>query len=85
MILRIVINQNIRYDHRNAKFLGYSNMIICLCRNLSQKDIQKKITDGKKIHEIEVENNSNKCCGACFLDIKKIFNEAKCNSDKNSN
>ncbi len=53
-------------------------MIICLCRTLTKKDIEKEIVNGCETFEQLMEKiKASDECGTCHTAAKKIFNKLK--------
>ena len=58
-------------------------MIVCLCRALTKKDIEKEIVNGCETFEQLMENiKAPDECGTCHTTIKKIFNKLKKKHEK---
>lgn len=47
-------------------------MIICLCKNVSDRQIKELASQGKQFCEVIRSSQAGTCCGACTEDVKKI-------------
>lgn len=50
-------------------------MIICLCKNVSDQQIKQMREDGKTLQDVVKASEAGTCCGACTLDLKKLFQD----------
>lgn len=47
-------------------------MIICLCKNVSDREIKDLVCQGKKLCDVVRSSEAGTSCGACTEDIRKI-------------
>lgn len=53
-------------------------MIICLCRSLTKKDIEKEITNGcQTFEQLMKKVKAPDDCKICYQSVKKIFKKLK--------
>jgi bacterioferritin-associated ferredoxin len=52
-------------------------MIICLCKNVSDRQIKELTTQGLKLCEVVKSSEAGTCCGACTEEVRKIVSEGK--------
>ena len=51
-------------------------MIICLCYNISEKDVKKLIEEGKNLEEIKSTLGVGSSCGSCIRGVEELIDEA---------
>jgi bacterioferritin-associated ferredoxin len=61
--------------------LGISAMIICICRRVSERDIERAVHAGADSFEaIQIETGAATCCGRCGDCARGVIDRAGRNS-----
>lgn len=48
-------------------------MIVCVCKNVSDRDIRAAMADGaRSLRQVRLELGVSTCCGKCGPDVKSI-------------
>ena len=40
-------------------------MIVCICRNISDKEITRRVQDGAQFDDLQIDLGIATCCGCC--------------------
>lgn len=60
-------------------------MIVCLCNNISDKDIKAELNNGSNsLRELKHALGVTSHCGACECEVKELVNAMKMNQSKKS-
>ena len=48
-------------------------MIVCLCKNVTDREIKEMASKGQRLCDILRSSEAGTCCGSCTDDIRKIL------------
>jgi bacterioferritin-associated ferredoxin len=55
-------------------------MIVCVCHNVSDRDIKRQVRDGCSSFEaLQFETGVSTCCGCCESCAREVFQQAQGN------
>lgn len=53
-------------------------MIVCLCKNVTELQIEQLVQNGKTtLRDVVETSQAGTCCGACFFEVEKIVEDTR--------
>ena len=57
-------------------------MIVCLCNAVSDRQIKELVQEGASVKDVINTCQAGTCCGACAIEVRKIVQDEKRQTQK---